>query len=288
MLIAQITDIHLGFRPGGCEEPNRRRFDKAIEALRCMQARPDLLLVTGDILDSKGDAGLYGAFREAVADLPFPVHPLIGNHDQRSGFLEHFPDLAAENGFVQYAIEDYDLRILILDTVEEGRHAGAYCERRAAWLRSQLDAQPERPTLIAFHHPPVGTGLSWMKEDPGADWIALLRSVVEPRDNIAGLLCGHLHRPVVTRWAGTMLVICPATAPLVALDLGPIDLDRPDERPMIVDDGPYFALHAWDGRSLFSHFDIARELPVLARFGPEMQPFLKMLARERNGPGRSS
>ncbi|HLL30764.1 MAG TPA: phosphodiesterase, partial [Allosphingosinicella sp.] len=33
MLIAQITDIHLGFEPGNPDELNRRRLDSALRTL---------------------------------------------------------------------------------------------------------------------------------------------------------------------------------------------------------------------------------------------------------------
>lgn len=52
------------------------------------------------------------------------------------------------DGFVQHAIEDWPLRILILGTLEEGRHGGGFCEVRARWLAERLSEAPERPTLI--------------------------------------------------------------------------------------------------------------------------------------------
>src|SRR3546814_7660429 len=42
-----------------------------------------------------------------------------------------------------------------LDTFEQGRHGGAFCERRAAWLAAQLSAHRTTPTLIFMHHPPL-------------------------------------------------------------------------------------------------------------------------------------
>ena len=76
------------------------------------------------------------------------------------------------DGFIQYAIEGFPVRILVLDTLEVGRHGGGFCEVRAAWLRARLDEAPDRPTLIVLHHPPIATGISWMTENPDADWIA--------------------------------------------------------------------------------------------------------------------
>jgi hypothetical protein len=89
----------------------------------------------------------------------------------------------------------------------------------------------------------------------------------------------------MTQWAGTALVVCPSTAPQVALDLLPIDPERPDGRAMIVADPPWFGLHLWTGAGLVSHFDTAGEHEVIASYGPELQPLVRMLAKERGSGG---
>ncbi|HYE28964.1 MAG TPA: phosphodiesterase [Allosphingosinicella sp.] len=289
MLIAQITDIHLGFDQGNPDEFNRRRLDMALRSLEALVPRPALLLATGDLADTGDDSQSYARLREALADLPFPVYYALGNHDGRDAFRASFPDLAMPGGFLQYAIEDHDLRILVLDTLEEGRHGGNFCETRAAWLRQRLAEAPRRPTLIVLHHPPIESGHPWMTENADAEWVGRLESIVAAQDNIVAVIAGHLHRPVVTQWGGTTLAVCPSTAPQVALDFEPIDPDRPDGRAMIVADPPWFALHLWNGRTLVSHFDTAGGHEVLARYGPEMQPLVRMLAAEKadRHPGES-
>jgi 3',5'-cyclic-AMP phosphodiesterase len=281
MLIAQITDIHLGFDPGNPDEFNRQRLDLALRSIKEMVPPPALLLATGDLADTGDDTESYARLKLALADLPFPVFFALGNHDGREAFRAAFPDAPMPDGFLQYAIEDHELRILVLDTLEEGRHGGAFCETRAAWLRERLAEAPERPTLIVLHHPPIDSGLSWMTENPDALWVKRLEAIVSAHRNIVGVVAGHLHRPVVTQWAGTTLAICPSTAPQVALDFDAIDPDDPDGRPMIVADPPWFAVHFWDGRRLVSHFDTAGDHNVLARYGVELQPLVRMLIAEK-------
>jgi len=281
MLIAQITDVHLGFEPGNPDELNRKRLDTTLRTLAAMVPRPDLLLATGDLADTGDDSLSYARLREAVAGLPFPVHYALGNHDGRAAFRANFPDAPMPDGFHQYALEAGGLRILVLDTLEEGRHGGAYCETRAAWLSDRLSEAPDRPTLLVLHHPPIESGHSWMTENPEAEWVKRLESIVAAQTNIVAIIAGHLHRPVVTQWAGTTLAICPSTAPQVALDFQPIDPDRPDDRPMIVADPPWFAIHHWNGRRLTTHFDTAEDHQILARFGPGLQPLVRMLAEEK-------
>jgi 3',5'-cyclic AMP phosphodiesterase CpdA len=283
MLIAQITDLHLGFDPGDPEELNRRRLDSTLRTLAAMVPAPDLLLATGDLADKGNDRISYARLREAVAGLPFPVHFALGNHDSRDSFRAAFPEAPMPGGFHQYAVEAGDLRILVLDTLGEGRHGGAWCEARAEWLRARLAEAPGRPTLLALHHPPIESGHGWMTEDPEAGWVKRLESVVAARSDIVGLVAGHLHRAIVARWAGTLLAICPSTAPQVALDFRPLDPERPDGRAMIVAEPPGFAIHHWDGHRLATHFATAAEPEILACFDASLQPLLRHLAEERRG-----
>jgi Icc protein len=280
MLIAQITDVHLGFEPGNPDELNRRRLDRVLRTLGGMVPRPDLLLATGDLADAGDDAESYAALKVSLSELAIPAYFALGNHDGRDAFRGTFPNIPMPGGFLQYAIEDHDLRILVLDTLEEGRHGGAYCEARAAWLRARLAEAPERPTMLVLHHPPIESGHSWMTENPEAEWVKRLESIVSAQSNIVAIVAGHLHRPVVTQWAGTTLAICPSTAPQVALDFQAIDPEAPDGRPMIVADPPGFAVHHWNGTSLITHFDTAAEHDILARFGPNLQPLIRLLAAE--------
>jgi 3',5'-cyclic AMP phosphodiesterase CpdA len=285
MLIAQITDIHLGFEPDNPDEFNRKRLDQTLAVLAGLKPQPDLLLITGDLADTGEDAVSYQRLKQAIAaaGLDWPIFCAMGNHDGRQAFRAEFPDAPhAGDGFIQYAIEDWPLRILVLDTLEEGRHGGGFCETRAAWLRKRLAEQPDRPTLIALHHPPLATGLSWMTESGQANWVLRLKEIIAGQRNVVAMICGHLHRQITTVWAGTRLSVCPSTAPQVALDLDAIDPDRPDGRPMIVADPPGYALHLWNGAELVSHYDSAADHVVLARYEPALQPLVQMLLGERD------
>ena len=96
MLIAQITDIHLGFDPVDPDELNRRRLDSVLAALVEMSPRPDLLLATGDLVEDGFDDTSYERLRAILADLPFRVHFALGNHDSRGDFLAWFPERSEE------------------------------------------------------------------------------------------------------------------------------------------------------------------------------------------------
>lgn len=280
MLIAQVTDIHLGFEPDNPEEFNRQRLDQVVRRLSALSPKPDVLLATGDLVD-RGDSESYRRLRDAFAGCPFPVLYCLGNHDLRQNFVECFPETPTADGFVQYEHELSGLRILFLDTLEEGRHGGAFCETRAAWLKARLAEKPDVQTLIIMHHPPVEVGVEWMNTHPDEPWVHRVAEAVDGHDQIAGIICGHVHRPISVGWRGKTISICASTAPQVALDLSRIDPEKPDGRPMIIADPPAYALHRWNGRELVSHFDTAEDHDVLARFDATMQDLVRNLLNER-------
>ena len=279
MIIAQITDVHIGFDQGNPDEINRQRLAQTLSELCETHNRPDFMLATGDLTDH-GDLPSYEALRASFDGLPFPVWPCMGNHDLRDNFLTVFPEIPSADGFIQYEVDLGTVRLLILDTLEEGRHGGAFCATRAAWLAAALAADPDRPTIIVMHHPPLPVGIDWM--DPIADepWIQRFREAMAGHNQVVAILCGHLHRPVVAPWHGSTLAICPATAVQLALDLRPIDPQVPDGRAMITLDPAAYALHKLDGTQLVTHFATVREERVLVRYDEKMQPLVEELMSE--------
>jgi 3',5'-cyclic-AMP phosphodiesterase len=280
VLIAQVTDIHIGFDRNHPDEPNLRRFQAVLDRLNHGPNRPDLLLLTGDLTEH-GDAASYHILAEAISDCRFPVWPMVGNHDDRAAFGAAFPQVRPNGGFMHYAIEGTHLRILILDTIEPGRHGGAFCIDRVEWLRSELAAYPDTPTVIAMHHPPIISGIDWMDSTPGDPWFARFGDAIVGHGQIKAILCGHLHRPILSGWNGLPLIVCPSSAPAVALNLTPIDPGRPDGRILITDEAPAYGLHYWGGQGLISHFESLGNLDALASYDATLQPMIRAAFAER-------
>ena len=281
MLIAQITDIHLGFQPDDPAELNRKRFDDVIATLLAMDPRPDMLLATGDLTEH-GTLSSYRTIKLLCDALPFPVLPALGNHDVRENFCSVFKNISRVDGFVQYAVDAGPLRVIVLDTLDEGHHGGSFDEARAAWLDAQL-LESSKPAIVVLHHPPIETGNGWMTEDLDAPWVKRLEAVIVRHPHVIRLLTGHLHRAIVTSWGGTTLAVCPSSAPQVAIDFRELDPENPDGRDMIVAEAPGFALHYWTGRDLVTHFGSGGEHPVLARYNARMQPTVRHILGERIG-----
>ncbi len=283
LLIAQLTDIHVGFAPdAGADELNLVRLKAVLARVLGGPNQPDLLVLSGDLTDH-GDAASFARLTALLADCPCPILPMIGNHDSRAGMLGAFAQLRpAKGGFLHYVVDaPMGLRIICLDTFEEGRHGGAFCEARASWLTDRLTEAPDQPTMIFMHHPPLATGIDWMDPAPDEPWIARLRAVLEGQHQVQAVHCGHLHRPITTRFAGIPLGVTPSVAPLVAMALQAIDQDAPDDRELITTEPPAYALHRWDGKRLVSHYESVGDWEVLARFTQGLQPMIQGMLAER-------
>jgi len=280
MLIGQLTDIHIGFDRGNPRESNMLRLEAVLDHLATSPTPPELLLLTGDLTEH-GDAESFARLAAAMQRFPVPIWPIPGNHDLRAPLLAAFPHAGSHDGFVQYAIELDGLRVLMLDTLEDGRHAGGYCETRAAWLARELAAKPEVPTLIAMHHPPFAAGIPWMDTDPREPWVARFAAAIAGHGQIVGIICGHVHRATATQWQGRTAVICPSTSPAVGMDLRPIDPDVPDGRALITDEPAGFGLHRWHGGQLVTHFSWAAAPTVFARYDDTLQGMIRGMLAER-------
>lgn len=282
MLIAQLTDVHIGFDPDARpEELNRIRFRAVLERLERAPHKLDFMVLSGDLTDH-GDRDSFAKIAAVLGEMPCPLLPLVGNHDDREELRRAFPDTPREDEFVHYVVERDGLRIICLDTFEEGRHGGAFCIRRRDWLKAQLAAGGDTPSVIFMHHPPIVSGIDWMDPAPDEQWIAHFADAVEGHQHaIRAIHCGHLHRRVAARFRGIPLGITPSVAPLVALDLRPIDENRADNRSLITTEPPSYALHYWDGQDLVTHYESCGEWEVLAHFGEHLKPMVREMKAER-------
>ena len=282
LLIAQMTDIHIGFDPEARpEELNRTRFRAVLSRLIESPNQPDLLVLSGDLTD-RGDRDSFEKIEALLEQVPCPILPLVGNHDTREGLLHAFPEVLRQGGFIHYVHEAEGLAIVCLDTLEPGRHGGAFCEARRDWLRGRLDGLRGTPVVIFMHHPPVASGIDWMDPLPDESWIENFAAAIAGHENrILAIHCGHLHRPLATSFRGVPLMVTPSVAPLVALNLNAIDPETPDDRDLITTEPPTYALHRWNGRDLVTHYETVSDWEVLASFGEPLRPMIREMFAER-------
>lgn len=241
-LIAQVSDLHIkaAGRLSYRVVDTAQMLRACVAHLLARRQQPDVVVFTGDLTDF-GKPEEYAVLRELLAPLPMPVYLIPGNHDERTAMRAAFPAhdyLRQSQDFIQYVIEDHPVRIVGLDTVVPGKGGGLLCDERLAWLDAALAARPGKPTVVLMHHPPFTTFIGHMDRQ-GLEGSASLAKVIGRHPQVERLLCGHLHRAIQVRFAGTIACTVPGPAHQVALDLSE------DAASRFVMEPPAYALHAW-------------------------------------------
>ncbi len=246
MLIAQLTDLHV--RPPG-RAANRvvettMLTERACRAVASRQPLPDAVLLTGDLTEW-GMPEEYAVLADILRrTLDRPVFAIPGNHDRRENMIAHLPGTRHEDGVIRYTVEEFPVRLVMLDTLVQGAGHGELCPDSLAWLDDALAAVPDKPTLIAMHHPPFICGIAHM------DRIALRQrgeftATVARHPQVQRIVCGHHHRPVTARVGGAIASIAPSVAHQIEMDL------RPEAPPAFMLEPPAYQLHHWSAEHGF-------------------------------------
>lgn len=250
MIIAHISDTHI--TPEG--RLAYRRVDtaaylaRAVQHLLALSPLPDAVLATGDLVDA-GRPDEYEHLRALLAPLPMPVYLIPGNHDDRGALAAAFADhrYLPREGFQHYVLEQYPVRLIALDTLLPGQAGGLMCEARLQWLDARLREAPSRPTMVVMHHPPFVTGIAFM-DAHGLANAEGMRKVIQRHPQVERIVCGHLHRPIQRRWAGTVVLTAPSTAHQVTLNL------HPGASSGFIMEPPACLLHVWsEAMGLVTH-----------------------------------
>ena len=255
MLIAQISDTHIS-TPGSRNDRDFRtveHLERAVAHLNSLSPRPDVAIATGDLIEG-GQIEEYQRLRDILAPLAMPLYLIPGNHDDRANLVRTFDRhryLPRDARFLHYVVEDWPVRLVALDTLIPGESGGHLCAERLRWLDARLAEAPDRPTLVFMHHPPFKTGIRKMDE-MGLDGIKALEPIIRRHPQVERIVCGHLHRSITRRFAGTVACTAPATAHQIVLDLGDVP------RLATVMEPPACLLHLWlgDGGGLVSHVSV--------------------------------
>ena len=264
MLIAQLTDPHVS-APGKLAYgvlDTAAGLERAVAALVDLRPVPDVTVVTGDLVDC-GEPEEYAHLRALLAPLAMPVFVIPGNHDVRKPMRDAFgaEGYLPRDGFLQYIVDGYPLRIVGLDTLLPGEAGGLLCKDRLRWIDDALAAAPDRPTMILMHHPPFPTGIRPM-DRMGLGGSADFADIIRRHPQVERIWCGHVHRASNCRFAGTIAGTAPSTAHQARLDL------RPEEPLSFVTEPPGYQLHLWgEDTGLVTHTAVIGEWPHLDRAG---------------------
>lgn len=193
--IVQISDTHIS-----TSFPQRTvDLKRCIQQINEIEPRPDLVVHTGDV-SHDGLAEEYNIARGLLDTLQAPYCVLAGNRDNRSALLKVFADgnnLQPDADWIQYSVERYEARILVIDTVSTESNKGRFCAARLEMLERMLDAEANKPVVLFMHHTPFE-----VSEIPNPfqfeDWkeVEQLVELLSKYSTILGVYCGHVHRNI--------------------------------------------------------------------------------------------
>ena len=252
MLVAQLSDPHIveagEWMLGSVDTASA--FARAIQHVNELRDRPDLVLLTGDLVND-GLPSQYEHLGALLAALEVPFWLMPGNHDHTPSLRKAFPDDVPGVDGRADGVRDGDVRIVAVDSTRFPEPGGTLDDDQLHWLHAVLSEQPGTPTMVALHHPPFDSGLRFMdtmRLDAGAT--EALESVVSRHPQVERVLCGHLHRGMALRFAGTIAMSCPGSAHSLELGFGDGPTQWNEEPSSLL-------LHRWTpGSGLVTHSQV--------------------------------
>jgi 3',5'-cyclic AMP phosphodiesterase CpdA len=258
MLIAHLSDLHLagtGNRAYG-RVPVAENLGQCVTYINRLRPQPDIVVLTGDITGSGQREEAEQAAR-LLSRLPCPLYMVPGNHDKRSSLSEVLAACdcpALEPGGFNYVIEGYAIRLIGMNSCMPDAPGGEIRPDQLEWLEQRLAENPEQPTILFMHHPPLKFGVLETDED-GFAGAEQLGQVIERYSNIVRILCGHIHLEAHAGWRSTVVSTAPSMGLQLSLDL---TLTRPSE---FFKEAPGFLLHYFTpDRQLITHTVYVRDL----------------------------
>jgi Icc protein len=207
--VLQFTDLHLVCDP---EQElwgvnTYRQFTRAVQEAIAQYSRTDLVLLTGDLVhDPQIEA--YRLLQGYVAQLPFPIYRIPGNHDD-----PRLIDKCLSEGNLrsETTIRIGSWQIILLDSNAPAPAGGRLDKNQLQRLEEALSAYPDHYSLVCLHHHPVPIKSPWM------DAMALVNpeeffQVLDRHPQVQAVIWGHIHQEFDSRRQGVRLLGTPSTS----------------------------------------------------------------------------
>jgi Icc protein len=238
MIIAQISDTHIALNTLDAEQ-RIWDFKLTVADINALDPPPDVIVHTGDLVHN-GRQDEYAQVLAILAQARAPVYVLAGNKDNRVGLREAFSAfgyLAPDSDFIEYRIEDYPVRLIVLDTLSSCSNKGDFCPERVRRLIDLIDAETTKPIAVFTHHPPFEVTVG---PDPlhfeTAEIMSRLRRALQHSGRIIAIFSGHVHRAAAGHVASIPAIVMPCTATTL----------RKGEYPAQMRRRPVYLVHRFD------------------------------------------
>ncbi len=178
------TNTYRGFRP----------YDNLRAVLPAVQkARPDGVVIDGDLARLEGLPGDYELFKETLLPVSSqtPVALSLGNHDHRKNFLATFtgPAPGRQSLADKYVLvlEHAPVRFVVLDSLLlPNQVPGLLGKAQRQWLERFLASSGNTPTVLFVHHTLDDSDGSLLDSD------RFLR-IATGAKNVKAVFYGHSH-----------------------------------------------------------------------------------------------
>lgn len=207
LTVLQITDLHLFADPDGklLGIQTEKSFLSVLMHAH-QHHNPDLILLTGDLTqDASSEA--YQRLHYHLKLLDTPCYCLPGNHDNPLLLKEI---LNSDNVHTTQQILKKGWQIICLDSKLPGEEEGHLANDQLELLDQCLENQPNLPSLIVFHHPPLPVNSPWLDtmtlNNPGE-----LFEILAKHPQAKALLLGHVHQQQDWIHNGLRLLTAPST-----------------------------------------------------------------------------
>jgi len=232
MLIAQLSDIHLD------GVSSLQRLDRVLHWVTAL--RPDAVAVSGDLANNEYAAN-YAVLKARLEALGAPVLVVPGNVDSREAMREVFG--GPTEGPLNAVVTVGGIRLIGLDVIVPGAAHGDAAPV-LGWLEVELNSGGA-PALIFLHQHPFDCCMDQYETIDCRNKGGLAAVIEAAGDKVLGISCGHLHRPMFTRFAGVPATLAPAIAPMGGL--------AADGRKLPATDPPGLLVHHLKGENLVTH-----------------------------------
>jgi len=199
MIIAQISDTHIALDLPDTEQ-RIRDFALTIADINSLDPLPDVIVHSGDVVHN-GRPDEYAQALSILAKARPPVYVMAGNRDDRTNLRAAFSGggyIASDSEFIDYAVEDYPVRLIAVDTLSLDSNKGDFCFERVKRLIDLIDAEPNKPIAVFTHHPPfeIMEGPERIHFETPEMMLRLSRAL-QHSGRVIAVFSGHVHRAAV-------------------------------------------------------------------------------------------
>ncbi len=193
MNIFHISDLHFNSH----DLVVLAHIEKIFSHIAQSSIKPDILLITGDILNR--DFCDYKPVFDKIKKLNIPFLCITGNHDNSQNLIlalqtycPHHP-LPQSSSKLDYVCNQFPLKFIALDTFEENTPGGNLSAHQLKFMENEI-INSDKPVVILIHQFPLWADLDFFDKKTGAPWRQKFCNIVKQHsDKIKLVACGHLH-----------------------------------------------------------------------------------------------